>query len=670
MPSRAVIYFLILLLVPGHGLLRAVEIDFVGNQKFNDGDLRGAIAYQLEDIDQYGLAPASADDAAFFLGLFYRKNGYAHIAVKWNIPSPGRLALEISEGPRVELGTVRVTGLDELDQAKLVEFVIGPTRERFSLFRDAKELPFALQDLQTGVANLRGYVESEGYISASVGLPVVTFFKDKSEADVEVPVVPGLRHRFGKIEFEGDLVFYPDEPLRETIRPFTEAPFTNWTLISMARAVGYFYKSRGYFNAKVETVCDPALAVNGEVPVKFVVTSGDVFRFGGLKVEGLDRLSESFLPSRFKKLKGAFYNPDKLDTLFRDLMRTGLFKRLQIDPQATENGEVEMHLTVEEALAKELGFLLGFGSFEGPFAGISVGDRNLFGNGRPLSGTLEWSARFFKGEVLYLDPWFLETANTLRSRLYGVTYDYDGYTKNEYGLRLELSRQLSPKLNASAFTQTRRASITSTGIKEPDLGPTRYALASVGITQTMDHRDSILNPRKGWVLSSALELAGSPTGDDVQFLRGSLRFSLYLPVAKRSLIALGFRTGFIQNFGGPVPIDERFFNGGSRSVRSFPERELGPKDKGGHPIGGLAFTTLNAEFVFPLWKAIDGAFFIDAGSVSDDWGAALGDLHFAVGFGIRYMLPVGPIRLDYGWNPAPQGDDPFGTVQLSIGFAF
>jgi outer membrane translocation and assembly module TamA len=118
-----------------------------------------------------------------------------------------------------------------------------------------------------------------------------------------------------------------------------------------------------------------------------------------------------------------------------------------------------------------------------------------------------------------------------------------------------------------------------------------------------------------------------------------------------------------------IPIDERFFNGGSTSVRSFPERRLGPADYHGYTIGGDTFTTFNAEYQFPLYNTILGAVFIDAGSVGATPGD-MGPMRFGVGPGLRYASPVGPVRIDVGFNPDRATGERHMMIHISFGMAF
>jgi outer membrane translocation and assembly module TamA len=155
-------------------------------------------------------------------------------------------------------------------------------------------------------------------------------------------------------------------------------------------------------------------------------------------------------------------------------------------------------------------------------------------------------------------------------------------------------------------------------------------------------------------------------------IRAALRLSYYLPIGK-GLLALGGRTAaFITSSNVyDIPIDERYFNGGGTTVRSFGERELGPLYENEYPLGGLSRTVLNAEFVYPIFGDFKGAAFVDAGNVPADGSFfSTSDFRYGVGLGLRYNLPVGPIRLDYGVNPSPKEGEAMGAFHFSFGVAF
>ena len=655
---------------PKPPVLTRLRVILEGNRHFTADQIRVALADQLMAIEQSGLSPALADDAAFFLGVYYRKNGYSQVDVKWAIQPENTLRLSIAEGPLTSLGTIAFHGNAHIPDATLLDYIKGSTRERFP--NKKQPLPFIESDVNSGVERIRGLYRSEGYLDVVVDPPKVVLSPDKTRVDVVVNIHEGTQYRFGKITFEGDIIFYPQRELLKEMEVFTSKPYTPVALTNLERKIVYFYRTRGYFAAQVRSESDPANAVNGYVPVKFIVAAGDVYRFDGVTQSGLKKLRPSFLPHRFKSLKGQFYNAEKLEKHYRELMGTGLFTNLKLTQTPLPNHDVELHFDVEEAKARELGFSLGYAKLEGMILGARYVDRDLFGNGRPLTVDAEIAQRLLRGEILYTDPWIFESDYTLRLRLFALNQDLDGYSKTESGFRPELSRKIGNNLELSAFLLTRIVQITNKGIDPRDLGPTNYRADSLGVSATYDTRDSVLNPRRGYVINGTGDFATSALGSSLDFLRGTFRASYYVPVGTSSLLAFGARGGVIAPLGSSadLPLDERFFNGGARSVRSFSERTLGPKDIYGHPVGGETFTVANVEFVTPIRDSLDLALFGDAGSTGQRLDSGLGQTGFAIGAGLRYRLPIGPVRLDYGWNPARQANQPAGAIHFSFGFAF
>ena len=655
---------------PRPPVLTRFQLIVDGANAFNANQIRTALADQLGAIEQSGLSSALADDTAFFLGVFYRQHGYSQAEVKWTIEGQSTLRLTVAEGPLTQLGEITFSGNAHLPRATLLDYLTGPTRERFPGRRGM--LPFTESDISSGVERLQGLYHSEGYLDAVVEPPRITLSPDKTRADVAVAIREGIQYRFGKITFEGDIVFYPERALRKEMEVFTCKPYTPLAVTNLERKIVYFYRTRGYFTAEVRSESDPARAVNGEVPVKFIVRAGDIYRFNGVTQSGLRRLRPGFLPKRFKELKGQVYNPEEIEKRYRKLMGTGLFSNLKLTQTPLPNHEVALHFDVEEAKARELGFSVGYAKIDGAIFGIHYTDRNLFGNGRPLTIDSEIAQKLLRGEVTYTDPWVLETDNTLRLRLYALNQDLDGYSKIETGFRPELSRKFGQHLELGAFALSRVVNVSDGGISPVDLGPTLYRTDSLGVSATYDTRDSVLNPRRGFVLNATGDYASTVFGSSLRFLRGTFRGSYYQPVGSDSLLALGVRGGIIAPLDGSdgLPIDERFFNGGSNSVRSFVDRTLGPKDQNGHPVGGETFTVANIELVTPIRDSLDLALFGDAGSTGRRRDSGLGQTGFAIGAGLRYRLPIGPIRFDYGWNPIRQPGQPSGAWHFSFGFAF
>lgn len=645
----------------------------VGNRVLTEEQIRAAISEQLTAIEESGLTAASADDTAFFLGVHYRKLGYSQADVQWKILSGRTLQLTISEGPITHLGKITFHGNQTVPHETLSEIVTGIAKPKSprAAQRHPAPTPYSESEIKSGVARVRGYYLSEGYLDSTVDAAEITLSPDKTEAEISINIYEGTSYRFGKIKFAGEIMFFPQEDLLKELEVFSKKPYTPLAVTNLERKVLFYYRSRGYFNAKVTSESNPAEAINGEVPITFYVDTGEPYLFGPIKQSGLRRLRPSFLENRFKSLQGQPYNPTVIDERYRHLISTGLFSDLKIKQNALPNQQVELEFQVEEAKSREVGFSIGYGSLEGGILGARYLDRNLFGFGRPVSFNAELAQRLLRGELVYTDPWVFDSNYTMRVRLYALTQDLFDYSKNESGLRGELSRRFGDHLEASVFVLSRVVNIYGTTIDPEELGKTDYFTNSIGTSLTLDYRDSALNPSKGWVINTTTDVATGLFGSSIEFFRSTLRASYYLPIGK-TLLAVGARGGLIipLNQDSLLPIDERFFNGGSRSVRSYQERSLGPRDWQGNAIGGETFTNFNIEDIFPIYGNLKGAVFFDAGSVGRKFADGFGTTGYAVGLGLRYDLPIGPVRIDYGVNPVRGENQPFGALHVSFGFAF
>src|SRR5438094_689637 len=271
-------------------------IEFRGQQAFKEKELRSQLKEEITTVDEYGLSPARADDLAFFLEVFYRKHGYAKVNVHYVIESAGRLRLDITEGPRFLVRTVVFDGNAREPADKLFEYMVGPTRERYS--RLERRLPFVAADMEEGVRLVQRFYIAEGFLDVVVDPPQYKFQEQTSEVDAVVPIHEGRQYFFGSISFSGRTI-YGAEALRGQIVDLIQRPYTDARVEDIPRRLEAYYKTRGYYDVKVTATGAPEEAVNSRVPVEIVVSAGPVYYFDGVTVSGLQRLHPSCVTKRF-----------------------------------------------------------------------------------------------------------------------------------------------------------------------------------------------------------------------------------------------------------------------------------------------------------------------------------------------------------------------------------
>jgi outer membrane protein assembly factor BamA len=186
-------------------------------------------------------------------------------------------------------------------------------------------------------------------------------------------------------------------------------------------------------------------------------------------------------------------------------------------------------------------------------------------------------------------------------------------------------------------------------------------------------RDDDLNPTKGEFISGQVEHSNTKLISDVNFSKFTLEGRHYLPLWRRILLATRLKLGGLEPYGETeeVPSNVRFFAGGPGSVRGFELNRLGPLDSNGNPIGGNSLIEGSVELRFPLVGDFAGVLFVDFGNVFiPSFTYPLEDLRYAVGPGIRYLTPVGPLRFDIGFIIDRQEGENVNRIDFSIGQAF
>jgi len=646
----------------------ASRVRFVGNTKFSDRDLSAALADSLAAIQQRGLSLPLADDTAYYLEVFYRRHGYAAVDVKYKIHGP-YLELDISDGPYYKMGEIYFEGNKTFQPAALKDYMIGTTRARFSQFQ--KQLPFVEADLVTGTTLLQSFYISQGFPHVQIVKLATIPDNQTGVVNAIVTINEGPRFYFGPISFSGNFGIAPTE-FSAKIKSLTKPPkpYSDAELQNLQRDLTFGFKKKGYYSASVSVTPNFRGAHGGLVPITVDAVPGPLYRFGAfVENQGPNaRVRPEFLPRRFEQLRGITYDPEKLKDLYSRLYLTGLYDSLDIQEVPQTDDTITLVATPEEAKAKELGFYVGYDTFDGILLGTNYTNRNVDGLGRIFSFFVDYTGRGPDGEISYENPWFLERDIDFRTAL-GLSFkSLVGYSIQKYYGRIAFTKTFRKGIETAAFFEAKEGNVSSIVIHPEFLaGPTSYQLITLGLSQTFDFRDSPTNPRKGWVLDGSASFSESVDGS-ASFARFTGRYSTYFSFGK-TLLALGARLGYMDAVQGTagVPIDERFFNGGSTTVRSFYETELSPKDTENHPIGGLARSIFNMEYDVPIYGDLVGAAFIDAGGTGD---TPFDNFATGIGGGVRYNLPIGPVRMDYGVNPAPRKNQSVSVLSLSFGFAF
>jgi outer membrane protein assembly complex protein YaeT len=669
------------------------RILFQGNEALGEGALMAAATDELKDFDRLGQRRADADDAAFQMELAYREEGYHFATVDYSLERlEGKIVVtfEVEEGPRVLVEKVELTGNSTFSTETLLPFFVGA---RMALLGKG-ELPFVDSAAAAAVSGIRDFYYAHGYLDASVEKPHTTFSDDRTRVTVAVAIQEGIRYYIAEVEFRGDILVDAQEHLAAARQELLDKPYFNRRKLALKSAVTEIYGDLGYPYVRVE-VKDRRAEETGAVELDAFIASGPLVTISEIVVEGNERTRETFIRKRLELEPGDRYSLPKRRKSFRELYQSGLFSKVSLELEDGEKPEnPALAVRVEEAPSKEFYVEPGWGSYELLRLGTGFREKNLFGTGRILGVDINGSIKAQGVRPSLTDPWFLDTDITATLPVFYNRREEPSFTREDLGFSLGFTKNLTQRLSATA-QYTFRMTTLSDVIEEEEGDDDEYDFASVKGQLTYDTRDDLFFPTQGQRSFFSAERADDSLGGDVTFTRLTVSARIFRKLFQDTVVGARYGSGF--TIPGPdettLPLAERFYNGGENTVRSFRESDLGPKDDGNDPAGGLAFNVMSLELRQRIWGNFVGSAFFDYGNISpnrtrseqgkppyDSRSEILSDTldeYFkefrpAVGFGLLYLLPIGPARFDFAFNPDQDDDrdEDFFRFHFAVGTAF
>ncbi|MFH1060187.1 MAG: BamA/TamA family outer membrane protein [Pseudomonadota bacterium] len=416
--------------------------------------------------------------------------------------------------------------------------------------------------------------------------------------------------------------------------------------------------------------------------VVFRVEPGPRLTFGPTLVAGFDRTKPQFILRELTYARGQPFSQQALNDSQRALLDTGFFSIVTFTPDFDhrQGEQVPVKLQVREAKPHSVRLGLGWGNEDGFRFRVLQVNRNILG----LNDTLTFEGKvsqIYEGITgrLKLPYTPVRSCNLL---LWGGVEqsDFEAYTNRRFFFNPMIEQKLWKNWSwyLGYNVEKDRMVELKAAVPDPGFEKQQIYISSVPVGLRFDNRDSLLDPKRGWYFNLDVETASDAIGSEVEFMRpvADLRHVTPLPI-EGWYLASRAKGGIAYPLPGTdrIPLIRRFFPGGANSVRGYPYQTLGPLDSAGKPLGGEAMLEGSAEVRFPIWGDLGGVAFVDAGNAYEDWEdirSALTSLRYTAGAGLRYNTPVGPLRLDFGYQLNPPENAPISRYEfyLSVGQAF
>ena len=656
---------MVLLLLADARLVAETRVRVTGLEGRSEYQVLEMLGGRLEHVKASPASAPLADDAAYMLRRLLRNDGYADVCVDWRIAHAGEIVLSVKEGRRLSLGKVTVEGVDKETARRLARLYSVPAMRGRAYGLGAP--PFREEDEDEGLANIVGDFNSRGHWAARAEI-VSRRKAENGGVELGIRVDSGERHRIGRAvvtSADGRGV----ELVEGAVGEFAGKTATTAHLNEMRRAAEELVASRGYPNAAIRM--ERRLEGNEFIP-GFQVDLGGRVRLKEIAIEGAKLTREERIRSRLEGMEGDWYDETAMNRRLREFLSTGAFQSARVEVEPAGDGLVDATLHFEEAMAREVSLAAGYGSYQGFVGRATYSNRNLWGRLCGLTSGIELSYRGVLGDVRVTDPWWGESDVAATARAYAMFFSREGYDVYESGFEGWLSREVSDSYSVEVLLGTSFANLTGSGLPDSALGETVYAHPRLRITQTLDHRDNPVLPKRGWHVENPVQIGAAVGELSTGYVMTGVSGGWFGGLGRHYDLGIGgsCRVLIPSDDGGDLPIDLRMFEGGARSVRSFPERELGPS-VAGYPTGGEFAWNANIELIRSIGGIVRAVGFVDAGGLSrqyEDIGST--DVELATGMGLRLDLPIGPVRIEYGYNLTRDPGEPRGTLHFAVGSAF
>jgi outer membrane protein insertion porin family len=635
----------------------------------------------------------------------YQKRGYPNTDVQYKVDvnedrGTARVTFAISEGQLSVIKTIRFVGNVVLTSKRLRKEMKTKENNILGFVTGAGRLNN--QQLDGDVQKLKELYQDNGYADAQITDVRIDRLGKKFVA-VTIYISEGPQYHVGTVTIEG-LHIVSEPNFRKVIKVTEGKVFSPQKLQKDIKAVEDAYGVAGYADAKVNvqtTPAGPAL-----VNLTYKVDEGIQSFVEHINISGNSRTKDKVLRREIILSPGDVFDTVRVDISKKRLEGLQYFER--VDTYASDTavpGRKDLNVVVQEKRTGNLNFGLGFSTTDGllGFAELAQGNFDIMnwktftGGGQKFRARIQLGTETKNASIELSEPYFLDQRLALGGRLFWDEYDYfsDVYDQRDYGfdifMRKPITNFLSVKLDYTIQEidiYNINTSIISTELQNliNQEGPDNLE-SRVTLGLTYDTRDSAFLTRKGTRIDFTSYVAGGPLGGSVQVYGFDLDAAQYFHLPYDTILLLNGEVASVSVWGSGgtgdiVPIFDRLYLGGASTLRGFKFRDVGPKDGNGDAIGGNTLARLTVEYTIPIIERVRFAVFYDGGFVNPgSWsfspekvptaGGFSGGFNQDIGIGVRLDLPIGPLRLDYGF---PIQEDSFssksGQFQFSVGYQF
>lgn len=594
------------------------------------------------------------------------------------------IALAIDEGEDARIKQIRIVGAKAFKESTLLDEFKLSTPTWMSWYTKSDQ--YSRQKLTGDLEALRSYYLDRGYLEFVIDSTQVSVSPDRKDVFITIVINEGEKFTVKDVRLVGDLLGRNPE-FNKIVNIKSGEVFSNRRLQAVTKSVTERLGELGYAFASVTPLPEIDRA-NRLVSFALQVDPGRRVYVRNINISGNTRTRDEVIRREMRQIEASWYDADRIKLSRNRIDRLGYFKQVDIDtaPVTGTPDQVDVNVKVEERPLGAVSLGVGFSSTENFVVSGSLTQQNFLGTGTNVALQVNSSQLQRTFSISHVDPYWtadgVSRAIDVYTRKYNPSFLFaaNNYsiTSQGLGMRFGIPYTDSDRLFFGAALEQNRYNIMGTApvtivqdVNNFGSNPTAYLLT---FGWSRDSRNSAIAPTEGRLQYLNFDYA-TPIGQ-VEYLRTTYGNQLYLPITRSITYAVNLDLGSGLGLNGKdYPNFKNFYAGGIGSVRGFQAAGIG-RLVDGRSIGGNVRAVMNNELLFPLPgmaqdRTVRLLTFLDIGSVwNQNERVEVGDLRAAVGVGLSWLSPVGPLKLSVGNAVKKVEGDRTQRVQFNIGTGF
>jgi len=602
-----------------------------------------------------------------FIENYYLAKGYFNTVVKIDsIPLTDTkviLKITIKKGSEVIIRKVNFFGAT-LPKSELEDQIENQERTFWSFLPFTNSGKLKIFKLVEDRNNLQNFYMNLGYLDAKVSLPLAKPNLDSYFADIDYKIYEGPRYIVKKVS-----VNYPKNIKIKL--PELKLKKNKYFNISALRKdiedIKHSFQNLGYAYANVYPNVKKE---KNHVFITYIVEPGNIVYINNVIISGNTKTLDRVIRRNIYLAPGDKFSYQNLIDSKYALQRSGYLENVKIEQKKVSNDKIDILVKVTEGLSGTLRAGISYGSYTKLGFNLALTEKNVFGSGQSVSINADINSKSRNYSISLFNPRIFDTLYSFNASVFNNSFEGISYDSKQRGFTLGIGKKLSRNLSANITYGYIRERLSNYDTNLTDVEPKStksYIVSSLSYNDT----DNYFFPTTGKKASVSVEYAGI-VGDQ-KFLKTLASVKYFYPITDKTyqtVAVLKFRAkaGLIKRIGY-LPISEKFYLGGTRTVRGFNWYSISPKDSNGNDIGGKKEFIAGPEISTPLsiknklW--LSG--FIDYGAVGEN---KLNITRSSYGVELDWITPMGPISFIWAWPIKSEKEDNLQRFEFSLGTAF